>query len=56
MLYPNDNSMIVVERRVIGGDKVTNLRVTKNKIEMGMDNRGTMFWYFNNGVRLTVQN
>jgi hypothetical protein len=47
--------MIVVERRSIGGQNKTNIRVTKNKLSMGIDTPGTTFWYFNDGVRLTVQ-
>lgn len=55
VLYPNDNSMIVVERRTIGGKTDTSIRVTKNKLEMGIDSRGKAFWYFNDGIRLTIE-
>jgi hypothetical protein len=55
VLYPSDNSMIVVERQLIGSQNKTNTRVTKNKLSMGIDTLGTTFWYFHEDVRLTVQ-
>lgn len=55
VVYPEDNSMIVVERRSIGGTVSANVRITKNKLTMGVDTQGKSFWYHHENVRLTVE-